>query len=341
MAGRDTEELQRMIITKKTGEINLAQIEELLQKEDLDSKYYAMEGITHVIGRDAYYQLIDYIRNEINPAAITAVILAMGSVRTAPETKDCRFLFPLVNLYNLADEITDNQARHQRKTNILLALSNLQDPRAIDFLNQTKETEQNQNLRQIIDNCIASTDLSKKFEYAFTQADEPNSVKIESQRSDAEKTDKHRLQIRHYSDIPALPIHFENLRVTDGMLGPLTYTIDEKERLFIGTDIEEHVITARGANVIAAGEMTFAQNGDAWEIVELNNRSNGYFPSRNTYSLVAKVLDAAGIKHPDQFTYKHPRDGFFADDFLSMFPFHPKYEEEHFGKKRRRLSNLK
>ena len=184
-------------------------------------------------------------------------------------------------------------------------------------------------------NCTKSF---KKFVYTFTKADEPDLAKLERQRLDAEKKEKNRVQINHHSDIPALPIYFPDLRITRGILGPLTYIVDEKEQLFIGTKIEEHVETARGANVIAAGEISFVQNGDAWEMVELNNMSNGYFPARSTYALVAKVLDKAGIKHPEQFTYLHPRDGFFSDDFLSMFPFHPNYEEKHFGKRRKKTA---
>lgn len=327
-AGRSTGEYSRMIQGKKTGEIQLSEIEHLLKKDDPFARSTAVQAIARVGGREAYDKLIDIIRRETERDVINSAIIALAQVKIAPDTKDSRALFPLVNIYNSTED-------YQAKVNVLNALAELNDPRAIDFLRQLKETEK-KDLHEIIDGCINAQDASKRFVYAFTKADESDLTRIEAQRIDAEKTDKHRLQIRHYSDIPALPIHFRDLRITDGMLGPLTYILDEKERLFIGTEIEEHVITARGANVIAAGEMTFMQNGDNWEIVELNNRSNGYFPARNTYTLVAKVLDAAGIKHPEQFTYLHPRDGFFADDFLVMFPFHPKYEDKYFGKKRKK-----
>lgn len=331
MAGRDTEEFSRMIQGKKTGEIQISEIEKLLEKEDIFAKCTAVQAVARIGGREAYGRLIDVIRDESEVDVINAAIIAMAQTRIAPDTADSRALFPLVNIYNIT-------GHYQTKINILNALAELNDPRAMDFLKQLKEIE-TKDLQEIIDGSVKAQAFSKRFAYTFTDADTPDLRKIEETRQKAMLEEKKRIPILHYSDVSVLPIHFRDIRLTGKeLLGPLTYIIDKEGKLFIGGDNEEHVQTARGENVIAAGEITLAQNGDAWDVIELNNRSNGYFPAKTTFPIIAEILDRAGIRRPEQFTYIHPREGFFSDDFLSMFPFHPKYEEKHFSRKKKKTS---
>jgi len=325
-AGRDTEELYMTIQGKKTGQIQISEIEELLNKNDIYAKCTAVQAISRIGGRDAYGKLIDIIRHETETDVINSAIIAMAQTNIAPDTKDSRMLFPLVNIYNNTDE-------YQTKVNILNALSAIQDPRTMDFLEQILVTE-NKNIQDIIESCMHAQNIFREFKYTFTKADEPDLTQLEEMRKRAEKGEKKRIQINHCSDIPALLIYVPSLRHTADILGPLTYIIDENKKMFIGANTEEHVETAKGTNVIAAGEISFTQHTDGkWELVELNNRSNGYFPARTSFPIVAKVLEKAEIKHAGQFSYLHPRDGFFSDEFLSMFPFHPEYEEKHFKKR--------
>jgi len=328
MAGRDTEELYRMIQGKKTGQIQISEIEALLSKNDTYAKCTAVQAVARIGGRDAYGKLIAIIRNETENDVINSAIIAMAQTNIAPDTKDSRMLFPLVNLYNNASE-------YQTKVNILNALSAIKDPRTMDFLEQILLTEK-KNIQDVIESCMHAQNIFKEFKYTFTKADEPDMAQVEKIKTNAENAEKKRIQINHYSNIPALPIYIPSLRHTADILGPLTYIIDENKKMFIGANTEEHVETAKSANVIAAGEISFTQHTDGtWELIELNNRSNGYFPARTSFPIVAKVLEKAEIKHSGQFSYLHPRDGFFSDEFLSMFPFHPQYEEKHFGKRKK------
>jgi hypothetical protein len=134
-----------------------------------------------------------------------------------------------------------------------------------------------------------------------------------------------------------LPIYLDNeIRKTGEDYGPLTYIVDKNKDLYIGALVEEHVVVARGKDVIAAGEITVSFQDEEWVVKEMNNRSNGYFPARTTYDILGPLLDRIGIRHPGKFTYLHPREGFFSDDFLQMFPFHPEYEKLYSGKKRKK-----
>lgn len=300
-----------MLLGKKLEDITDSEIEQAMASPDIFEQCVAAQKIGEKGGRNAYDLLIKLMRDK-EKDVINSAILA------AADTKDSRFLFPLANIYN-------NTSEHQTKNNILNALAELRDPRAIDFLREiyTIETE---SLKKIIENTIAAQDITSTFKYTFAGTEE--------QRQKA-KNNTDRKLIASPLDFNAL-LTTKLVRKTREYYGPITYIINTNNELFAGMLIEEHVQAAQGEDVIAAGEILLEYKNHIWAAVELNNRSNGYFPARSTYPIVAAILDKAGIRHPEQFTYLHPRDGFFSDDFLSMFPFHPAYEKQYFGKKRHR-----
>lgn len=316
---RNTEELSKMILAKPTEEIKISEIETLLKKNDLYSKCSAVQAIARKGGRDAYSRLIDIVREEKEQDLINAAIIAMAQTKTCAETYDSRFLFPLVNLYN--------HGNRQIKACTLMAINRIKDPRAIDFIEHIQTTEQDQNLREL----AGKYNPAPKFAYTFAGT--------EDELQNARNTNCLRIRLKEPEDLHPLVLYFEKpglVRKTEEDYGPLTYIVDEKRNLFIGGFIEseEHVSAARGENVLAAGEITAGIEGGKWIVKEINNRSIGYHPARSTFDIVGAILDHIGLQNPGKFTYLHPREGFFSDDFLSLFPFHPEYEKKHFGKKK-------
>jgi hypothetical protein len=81
-----------------------------------------------------------------------------------------------------------------------------------------------------------------------------------------------------------------------------TFIIDTNELLWIADRRSEHVTCAVGQDVLSAGEMTFAAEGDRIEVAEITNQSLGYCPRPESWPSVARALDHAGLTHPDGFT---------------------------------------
>lgn len=323
-AGRSTGEYSRMIQGKKTGEIRLSEIEHLLQKEDPFARSAAVQAIARIGGREAYRKIIDMIRNDPERDVVNQAIIAAAQTRLTPTAHDSRFLFPLANLYLNSDD-------YQTKLNVLNALNEIGDPRAIDFLKQIKETEKNEELSRIIERHINTADPEKIFTYTFARSEE--------QRQAAESAEGTRVLVTRMMDFYRLAASPEIKTDHEGNFGPLTYIISEQGRLIIGAAdmVQEHVIVARGHNVIAAGEITLHHKNGKFTVTEINNTSNGYYPARTCFETAVKpALDSIPIEHPGRFTYLHPREGFFSDEFLAMFPFHPEYEKENYGKKRKK-----
>jgi hypothetical protein len=81
--------------------------------------------------------------------------------------------------------------------------------------------------------------------------------------------------------------------------GTFTYVVDLEGTLRLAPRRSEHVACAGGADVLAAGEITF--DGDH-EVVEVTNQSTGYCPDVTCWPAVAAALDRAGLRHPGAFT---------------------------------------
>jgi hypothetical protein len=83
---------------------------------------------------------------------------------------------------------------------------------------------------------------------------------------------------------------------------PVTFIVDEANRLWIADRRSEHVACAAGGSVLAAGELVVSSDGKSIEVVEATNQSTGYCPEPDCWEAVANALDVAGILHPGGFT---------------------------------------
>jgi hypothetical protein len=83
----------------------------------------------------------------------------------------------------------------------------------------------------------------------------------------------------------------------------------------LGGELNEHVDTAGGAAVLAAGEATLEEQPDGtWAITALNNRSYGYMPDASSWTAVDGALRPTGIAYPHHgFSEIYPREGTWAE----------------------------
>jgi hypothetical protein len=87
-------------------------------------------------------------------------------------------------------------------------------------------------------------------------------------------------------------------RGLDELTDPFTFTVNASGDLLLAPRRSEHVHCAGGQEVLAAGEITFSQDGRAWRVVAVSNHSTGYCPAPESWPTVAAALDRAGIPHP-------------------------------------------
>jgi hypothetical protein len=80
-----------------------------------------------------------------------------------------------------------------------------------------------------------------------------------------------------------------------GTLEPFTFVIDVTGTLRLAPRRSEHVACAGGEPVLSAGEMTFGQGPDGWEVIAVTNQSTGYCPEPGSWPAVARALGRAGI----------------------------------------------
>ena len=83
---------------------------------------------------------------------------------------------------------------------------------------------------------------------------------------------------------------------------PATYVIDLDGVLGLADRHSEHVACAAGQDVLGAGEIFFAVDGDDPWVDEISNQSTGYCPEPESWPSVQNALDRIGIKHPARFT---------------------------------------
>lgn len=80
-----------------------------------------------------------------------------------------------------------------------------------------------------------------------------------------------------------------------------TYVVDGGGAVWIAERQVEHIAAARGAPVLAAGEMTLDLAGDEIVVLAATNQSTGYCPSPASWTALAVALDAIGVDRPDDF----------------------------------------
>jgi hypothetical protein len=96
---------------------------------------------------------------------------------------------------------------------------------------------------------------------------------------------------------------------------PQTYVVTIDGVFVLGGELNEHVGTAGGASVLAAGEATLEEQPDGtWAITALNNRSYGYMPDASSWAAVDRALRPTGIAYPHHgFSEIYPREGTWAE----------------------------
>ncbi|KDN84888.1 hypothetical protein [Kitasatospora cheerisanensis] len=90
----------------------------------------------------------------------------------------------------------------------------------------------------------------------------------------------------------------------DERTAPFTYVVDLTGVLRLAPRRSEHVACAGGADVLAAGEICFADESTGhWAVSEISNLSTGYCPGLDSWSATATALDHAQLPRPDAFTH--------------------------------------
>ena len=295
-----------IILRSLKKEIGLPEIQQYLDSEEPYVWSSAITALGHTGGRPAYDVWLRLLEHE-NNKVVERAILAAGDL------KDSRCIFPMANMY-LRKE--NSQIRYAT----INALAKIGDPRGIELLPVLLEQEKDPKLRNAIENCIKEQDYSEQFLYTFNGPEE--------KRLKAMETD-FRILVEKPQDLDQLIDIWEQLERMKIKQNPETYILDKKGKLYLGGYMEEHVKAAQGKDVLAAGEMQLEKNKE-WKITQINNRSYGYYPAANSYSLIKPVLEKIGIKHPEEFTETYPIDGYFSEESLSLQPLHPRQKK---GKK--------
>jgi hypothetical protein len=73
-----------------------------------------------------------------------------------------------------------------------------------------------------------------------------------------------------------------------------TFIIDTGGQMWISDRHSEHVVCARGGDVLSAGEITFAIHKQQVEVTEVTNQSTGFCPEPESWSAVAAALEKRG-----------------------------------------------
>lgn len=295
-----------IILRSLKKEIGLPELQEYLNDKESYVWSSAIIALGNIGGRPAYDIWLKLLENE-NKKIVEKAIFAAGDL------KDSRCIFPLANIYL---HNNDSQLRFA----VINTLEAMHDPRGIELLPVLLEQEKDEKLKDAIENCMKSQDYSNPFLYTFNGPEEKRLLAMEND---------FRILVRKETDLVKLKdIPYDQLRweLPHTQIGPQTYIIDANQRLYIGGHVEEHVKVAKGADVLAAGELWIDIDYDAdtteWSICDINNRSYGYYPAANSYSVVKPVLEKTGIKHPEKFTKIYPTDGYFSEDILSTMPMH-------------------
>jgi hypothetical protein len=77
-----------------------------------------------------------------------------------------------------------------------------------------------------------------------------------------------------------------------------TFVVTADGVLWLADQRSEHVSCARGADVLAAGELTFSES----ELIAATNLSTGYCPEPECWQALQAVLDRLGLTHSGSFT---------------------------------------
>ncbi len=221
-------------------------------------------------------------------------ILSMG------DTRDSRFTFAMINFFK--------HAEYERQKRIFLSLKSMGDPRAVCFLKDytDRENDVGEIARKAYSACMGGS----KFEYSFAGREE---------LFEGARNIEGRILLSSSDVLDRIYGTLER----HGWERPQSYVVDTGGRLWIGGLLDEHVWVAKGENVAAAGEIHLARENGIWNATYINNRSYGYLPDPLSFPHISNALQAANINCDlSRFSETFPREGFCDEEFLSQRPFY-------------------
>lgn len=82
----------------------------------------------------------------------------------------------------------------------------------------------------------------------------------------------------------------------------VTFIVDKSGKIWIADRNSEHVLCAKGEDILSAGEITFSLINNKITVSDITNQSTGYCPEPDSWPEVANALKNVGLEHPDFFT---------------------------------------
>jgi len=244
-------------------------------------------------GRKSCPALIKLMHDEAHYVVCDAIV-GLGYL------KDSRALFSLVKYWSAADR--------EKRARILESVG--EDPRAAPWLEQLQLNDPYlQRLRDSAKEDSKKAHDSTEFLYTFIGSEEKR-LAAEKYAGTIIRTQKDLQRLIETAAREYQCDVFDPRR-------PQTYVINETGEFVLGGWLQEHVQVASGKDVRAAGEATIIP-GQTLSISEINNRSNGYYPS-TSFKPVAEILGKTEIPFPDRFTKTFPEEGYFTNDFLGLW----------------------
>ena len=258
----------------------------------------AITDLTKTKSRKLYPLFIEILQDCISRGNEKYVrldaLLSLGRI------EDSRSFFPLINYYESAD--------YEERCKILMAFDEFCDPRSRQFLEIIISTSKN-DIKQLATSAYnkVTRNLDLPFLYRYILKEEDR-IKAESSTGmiNVESIDS-------LHDKKNILFHSLN----SGR--PQTYIVLPSGSLFVGGFLHEHVIVARGNDVMAAGEINF---DNKFNVIYMNNRSNGYYPDGYSIKFLKHSLDSAKINHSSAVIENFPINGFLDSDILRNFSFY-------------------
>lgn len=293
-----------MVLAKQKR--GLERIFEVSTSPDTYEKTSAIRALGVYGGRQVFKRLLELSFDD-DPIAQNDAIIALGNC------EDSRAFF--VHAYcffhpNILREDLNERSKNEILKSILYGLIASKDQRALSLLEEITEKEgYRRDLASIAKVAIRrlKNQSSSKFLYDFLGDEE-----------DVE-------QARNYGGI-TLDGQNSFIPIKDILDGEAqmndrthyqTYVVDSNLKFIIGGHLQEHVMVASGRRVLTAGEVIFKQNPRGkWFIEYINNRSNGYLPSTESYPQIASALKGKKIGYPPNFSEIFPKGGYTDEEFL-------------------------
>ncbi len=289
-----------LLLSAQRGE-NLDKILSLARDSEATKRTLAVAALARFPGRESFIPLLKLSSDSDLTVASDAVI-GLGV------SKDSRAYFFLSNLFLEADQIFDDIKKiYNMRKSIIFAFRENRDQRGRELLKVALESNVG-DLAVIAKQTLKLLDHNTKpFIYTF----------VDSNKEIEEAREKQGLQIQNYEDLLKIEEILERQeRATSPSERVQTYIVNTEGTFVLGGELREHVQVASGKDVLGGGEAYLEKHNGKWDIVYLNNRSNGYYPHESSFEIVDKALRKTSINYPSAFNETFPREGWLDQDVL-------------------------